>query len=441
MKLDDAARAYNKAYPGFGAGGALPSQAELEFQMAKALQYANQAEFSDAYKSGNGYLHQLLSEVAKVAPDAAILFNTSLIENKQQEPLVKSLEFMLAAQAERSPETWDHIRRHTALAMQFYSQQHGSLTLRNRDEALQVMVGALAHDAGKIGIDTSLLHKHTRIDPARFDEALANYIQAVPNYPQRAHDIQFLQLAQTGKLVFAPPETVMTQPTGIEMIALQDGKRRGERALIGYDQPVLHNHIMSRINDKAKQAGFAGWLSADEQAQLASTVRGTLTEQERNILNTHDPMSALYLSLQSLPQELSNVPAIVSMDGFRTGVAGQNSEASNLIHLTDVFEALVSKRSYKEPYPVSDALCIMNRMAQRGSLDSRMLQQFIDSQVWKDFAQRNQCELGDLSAIGVIQTPAPEKAPSTLIEPSTVKWQSLAMPTQQANITLNINVR
>jgi|GEM_PF-4882166 len=440
MKLDEAARAYNQAFPGFSGGGAVPSRQQLEFQMAKALQYANDAEWSDAYQTGNGYIHRVIGQVAQVAPDAAMLFATSLLENKQQEPLLKSLEFMLASLAERSPETLEHIVRHTALTMQFYVNQNGDITLRNRDEALQVMVGAIAHDAGKIGIHPALLHKQTRLPQARFDALLTAYELQVPSYPQKAHDLQFLAEAQKGRLVF--PASVASGAISDEVIDFSAGYRSGERALALPQDVERHGRIMGRIAQKAKQAGIVNWLTDEEQRQLASTQRGTLTPQERQILNSHDDMSALYMRLQTLPQELEAVSQIVSMDRFRSPESGgTGNRLANLIHVTDVFEALTAKRSYKEPYRISDALAIMQQMARKGEMDQPLLQSFVDSGVWQDFATRYQCELGDMDAIRRMQTPSLPKSPTMQIEPATAKWQSLAMPAQQAGITLNINLR
>ena len=58
------------------------------------------------------------------------------------------------------------VQRHTALTMQFYEHKMGPSSPDsppNAQELLTLMVGAMGHDIGKIGLDPELLHKvHAR---------------------------------------------------------------------------------------------------------------------------------------------------------------------------------------------------------------------------------------------------------------------------------------
>lgn len=403
VTLYDAARLYNAQNQGFGAGGGVPSPQAVEAQMAGAIEAANRAGMPAIHALGGGFLHEVFAVLKhpKIAPDYAHVFEQALLKNTEFEGFVKQMEFALAAIAERSPETWQHLKHHAALSLMFYQQQHGAITPQKALAALEVTIAALGHDVGKLGLDPHLLHKNTRLAPERFESLIQQYAEIVPDYPQKTHDLQFLREAQFGKLVFLPDGTEGL-PTKEETIAFGD-LTRSESHLTSPAELAKHNHILTRIEAKALAHISEIWLNPAERAQLASSERGTITPQEKAIINSYDAMSEAYFAgldrAGILPPELKNLPKIVNMDAFRGQAGDAAPESAKLIHLTDVFEALTANRSYRAPYNVSEALRTMDKMAQKGEIDRDMLKDFVKKGVWFDYANVFGLKVGDLNQI------------------------------------------
>lgn len=402
VTLYDAAHLYNHANPGFGVAEGVPDAQAQQAAVAKILHYAHQSGFPLAYQAGGGYLHLVLAQLARptIAPEAARLMRRELLDKPEARDIVKSLEFVLAALAERSPETLQHLVHHAALIMMEFERVHGSIA-EHPSHALQALVGALGHDVGKLALDPQLLHKHTRLNERRFDYTLANFEAKVPDYPEKAHDIAFLKQAQQGMMVFCGKPLDAHPPAVHETIALgQIGDSEGHTTTP--EQRSLHTRILARIDAKAREhipgAAQGEWLKMAEMMQLASPERGTLTAHQKAVLNSHDPMGAQFFSQQSLPESLKPLPELVDMDAFRDKQGEQASDIAKLIHLTDIFEALTADRSYRRAYDVGQALHVMQKMAQAGELDAPMLEGFIQGGAWKRYAEAYGLPLGEAGA-------------------------------------------
>lgn len=123
--------------------------------------------------------------------------------------------------------------------------------------------------------------------------------------------------------------------------------------------------------------------------------RGTLTEEDRFIVNNHIVQTLVMLSDLPWPKGLTEVPDIAAnhherMDGQgypRKLQAGQLPLTHRILALADVFEALTAHdRPYKKGKPLSEALELMCRMCQQGHLDPELMQFFLHSSIWSQYA-------------------------------------------------------
>jgi len=93
---------------------------------------------------------------------------------------------------------------------------------------------------------------------------------------------------------------------------------------------------------------------------------GPLTPQERQIVQTHNWIGAKILgNPQSELMEVAREVALTHHErwdgsGYPQGLSGEAIPVSGrIVGLTDVFDALVSRRCYKEPYPLKESVAII----------------------------------------------------------------------------------
>lgn len=128
-----------------------------------------------------------------------------------------------------------------------------------------------------------------------------------------------------------------------------------------------------------------------------SVGRGTLTAEERYIINHHIVQTILMLNHLPFPRHLANVAEIAGghhekMDG--TGypkrlTREEMSLPARMMAIADIFEALTAvDRPYKKGKTLSEALGIMTGMCRGAHIDPDLFSLFIRSGVYLDYARR-----------------------------------------------------
>jgi hypothetical protein len=137
-------------------------------------------------------------------------------------------------------------------------------------------------------------------------------------------------------------------------------------------------------------------LSDDEVKHLTIT-KGTLTAEERGIINHHIVATIRMLESLPYPKHLRRIPEFAGghherMDGkgYPKGLKrDQMSIQARVMGIADVFEALTaSDRPYKKAMPLSQALTILGRMKLDGHIDPDLFDVFINEGVWLEYAKR-----------------------------------------------------
>ena len=128
-----------------------------------------------------------------------------------------------------------------------------------------------------------------------------------------------------------------------------------------------------------------------------SIKRGTLTGEERYIINNHIVQTILMLSSLPLPGYLSNITEIAGghhekMDGSGYPKRLKREEMSlesRMMAIADIFEALTaSDRPYKRSKTLSEALSIMATMCRDAHIDPQLFALFMHEQVYMQYAQQ-----------------------------------------------------
>jgi hypothetical protein len=125
--------------------------------------------------------------------------------------------------------------------------------------------------------------------------------------------------------------------------------------------------------------------------------RGTLTNEERYIINDHMTQTIMMLESLPLPRHLRAVPEIAGGHHEKMNGTGypkrlrreQMSPVARMMAIADVFEALTAAdRPYKKAKPLSEAIRIMGFMKKDHHLDPDLLDLFLTAGVWKQYAER-----------------------------------------------------
>jgi hypothetical protein len=137
-------------------------------------------------------------------------------------------------------------------------------------------------------------------------------------------------------------------------------------------------------------------LSADEIENLCIS-RGTLTHEERIVINGHMVQTVRMLEALPFPRHLRRVPEYAAghherMDGtgYPKGLfAGDMSIPARVLAIADVFEALTATdRPYKAGKKLSETMRIMANMKRDNHLDPELLDHFVESRVYLEYARR-----------------------------------------------------
>ncbi len=124
--------------------------------------------------------------------------------------------------------------------------------------------------------------------------------------------------------------------------------------------------------------------------------RGTLNSDELKVMRAHVSVTWDMLSQLSFPKKYANVAFYAAThhealngSGYPKGLdAPRLPLQSRMIAVADIFEALTAAdRPYKTPKTLSESLKIMAFMAKNGHLDKDLVDFFMDSHLYLDFAQ------------------------------------------------------
>jgi response regulator RpfG family c-di-GMP phosphodiesterase len=154
-----------------------------------------------------------------------------------------------------------------------------------------------------------------------------------------------------------------------------------------------------RLDRILKKGGVVGEEITDEEHKLLSISKGTLTSDEREIMQQHVVWTGKLLEQVPFRGELKDVPVIAAQhherlngQGYPDGLrAEQLSLPSRILAVADVFEALSAKdRPYRKPLPVSKVVEILKRIAQEGELDEEIVAFIEQEQLAQEFEAREE---------------------------------------------------
>ena len=338
-----------------------------------------------------------------LASQAAIALTNRMLINQLEQLFESFINLINSAIDEKSPYTGGHCQRVPVLTMLLAEAVSETKDGPLRDfhmsekDRYELKIAGLLHDCGKVTTPVHIVDKATKL------ESIFDRIQLI--------DTRFEVLKRDAELeALRKKHDFLEQKMRMEA-AEEDKRLRDRLRQLDDDRKFLHacniggERMRDEDVDRVRRIGqyrwrdFAGheaqFLSEDEVKNL--TIRsGTLTEEERKVINHHIVATIRMLEALPWPKHLTKVPEYAGghherMDGkgYPKGLTReQMSVQARCMGIADIFEALTAKdRPYKKGKTLSESLEILGRMKLNNHVDPDLFDVFVRRKVYRRYAE------------------------------------------------------
>lgn len=341
---------------------------------------------------------ELVESLASLA--AAVLTKRRLIDAQRQ--LFESfIKLIGRAIDHKSPVTGKHCEQVPEIAMLIAdavnSDSNGfyANTRFNDIEMYELRIAAWLHDCGKITTPEFIIDKATKLH-TMFDriEMVSSRFREYKQYLTITH--LEARLEAGGELPENREQLFQQQCQKIDddLAFITKANTGSEFMSQEHQARVFSIAEISWVDDEGQMRQL---LTEDERDNLCIS-KGTLTDDERQVMRDHIKVSTDMLESLKYPKQLSEVPEIACnhhehMDGSgypRGLTAEQLSLRARIMCIADIFEALTSPdRPYKKGMMLSQAMTILGRMVEDNHLDQDLFRLFVNSGTYLEYAQRH----------------------------------------------------
>jgi HD-GYP domain-containing protein (c-di-GMP phosphodiesterase class II) len=328
-----------------------------------------------------------------LASQAAIALTNRMLINQLEQLFESFINMINSAIDEKSPYTGGHCQRVPTLTMMLAEavNETDAGPLRefhmNDKDRYELKIAGLLHDCGKVTTPVHVVDKATKL------ETIYDRIHLVDTrFEILKRDAEIAMLRADGGPEARARYREQLRQIEEDRMFLRATNIGGER---------MHDDDVERVKRIAEHrwtdiSGHeAKFLSEDELKNL--TIRaGTLTADERQIINHHIVATIKMLEALPWPRHLKNVPEYAGghherMDGkgYPRGLRGdQMSVQARVMGIADIFEALTAKdRPYKKGKTLSESLEILGKFSLNGHIDPDLFDIFVRKKVYQRYAE------------------------------------------------------
>ena len=347
------------------------------------------------------FTHEDEKLILSMGSQAAVSISNSKLIKDLENLLNSFIKVIATAIGEKSKYTVGHINRVADITLDIANAVNDDKTGIFKDknysaEELKVLdIAAWMHDIGKIATPEYVVDKATKLETihdrihlvqAKFeivkrDLEIEYYKNAALLIDEKEKKILKTEFTKKVKELEEDLEFLVINNKGAEFMS-DDKIERMER--IAKKELIINNEK-------------AHLLSEDELKNMCIK-RGTLTEEERYVINEHADISIKMLESLPFPKKLKDVPTIAGAHhekicggGYPKNLKGDEiSFESRILAIADIFEALTAHdRPYKEPNTLNQSLKILMFMAKDDHLDRELVKFFIENKVYENYMSFN----------------------------------------------------
>ncbi|RBQ30913.1 phosphohydrolase [Arcobacter sp. FW59] len=335
--------------------------------------------------SYNEYDEKIIKALSSQA--AMALTNSQLILSLEKflESFVSTIASAIDA---KSKHTLNHITKMARLAPLIAQSISKDETIYkdikySKNNLKEIELAAKLHDIGKISMPEWIIDKATKL------QHMVDGIEIIKEKVEilkRDFEIEYLK-------------NIITQEEYKTKISnLEDDLKFIEKANIGSEFMKKEDiERIERISDyKYYKNGNLTSLIDDREKYNLSIQKGTLTNEEKDKMNSHAQLSYDMLSVLPFPKKYENVMHIavnhhekLNGKGYPRGLSEKDLVLEDRIMiLADIFEALTSNdRPYKQTKKLSEVFKILDFMVRDGEIDGNLLEFFKNSDALKEYCK------------------------------------------------------
>lgn len=347
-----------------------------------------------------------------LASQAAVALSNNRLIHDLENLLESFITSIATAIDEKSPYTGGHVQRVAELTLTIAEKinnvTEGPYAHVYFDENLlkELRIAAWLHDIGKVTTPEYVVDKATKLETI-YDrmETLKTRFEVI----KLEHELKILKnrlMRACAHSTSGGNDSDRNAP-GIETDRKDDKfvKKLEEDFHFLVSANTGGEFMADEMIEKVREIAARTWTCDGSQHPLLTenevynlTIRrGTLTNEEREIINNHAKVTHKMLSQLPFPKKLRNIPLYAAAHhekldgtGYPFGLQGDElSLQSRIMALADVFEALTAKdRPYKKGATLSEALKIISFMVKDGHIDKDLFELFIKENIYLDYAKK-----------------------------------------------------
>ena len=337
--------------------------------------------------------------IESLASQAAVTIDNQMLLEGQKELLDSFIQLIAGAIDEKSSYTGGHCERVPVLTEMLaeaacrVSEGPFKDFQLTTEEKYELHIAGWMHDCGKVTTPEYVVDKATKL------ETIYDRIETVvTRFEIIKRDAEIAYLMDLAK-------------DGIDA-EQREAEYRAEIEQLSSDcefikQANIGGEFMDEDKkDRVRRIAAMTWRAPDgeqrpflDENELNNLLisRGTLTEEERIIINDHMTVTIEMLAKLPFPKGLRRVPEYAGghhekMDGtgYPRGLRrNQMSTPARMMAIADIFEALTAAdRPYKKAKPLSVAMKIMSHMKDDNHIDPELFELFVETGVYREYAEK-----------------------------------------------------
>lgn len=345
--------------------------------------------------------HQRLVE--SLASQAAVAMTNQNLINGLKNLFESFIKLIADAIDEKSPYTGGHCQRVPELTMMLADAAMHTNNGPFKDfsmtdkEIYELKIAAWLHDCGKVTTPESVMDKATKLETI-FDRIhlIDQRFELLKSQRENAY-LRLILSSADGGHVFN--QQSMQEDVKAVHAQLDNDKKFIRHINFGSEsmRPEDKNRVLKIATYEFTDAfGMRTKFLTDEEVYNLTIPKGTLTPEERTIINNHICVTINMLESLPYPKDLMRVPEYAGghherMDGrgYPKGLKReQMSIPARMMGVADIFEALTSKdRPYKKAKTLSETLMILGKMKLEHHIDPDVFDLFVREKIYLRYAE------------------------------------------------------